>query len=240
MKGFSFQALVRAFTEQYQVGDLFLSLNAANPASHLGGTWALLSGTASLSIGNGTNLDGVSIVGKDVLTAPLPQHSHTEAAHNHTFSTTVDASLGHTHSASGGTIGEAAAHFHNRGTMEIEGTFRADDRTTGTGGGPLPTGAFASSVPESVSGGAEGRDGTRSHMKFKASDAWTGNTSSNGAHSHSLEGLTIAAGGAHSHAVSGSTSTDAPHSTSLVGTANPTLNTAGARLPVNVWKKTAM
>lgn len=127
-------------------------------------------------------------------------HSHTitvnsGGTHNHTASS---ASAGaHTHKGSTNTTG---AHTHTRGTMDITGA--VTQRGTGSDEGPFPGKVIASGAFAVTKNGGNGCDGSNSYgaydFDFKASRSWTGATSSNGGHSHTL---TINSGGAHSHTI---------------------------------------
>lgn len=81
----------------------------------------------------------------------------------------------HSHTSTTNSVG---AHTHARGTMNITGSFRGDLTT--------PTGAFYDEG--SVSGKAtSGNSGsTDTQYLFDASKSWTGATSSNGAHTHTV------------------------------------------------------
>lgn len=76
------------------------------------------------------------------------------------------------------------AHTHTRGTMEIVGTFDADDFNNDTTA-PSVTGAFgyqrSQTRRDAYDGAARGY-----MMTFTASKGWTGETSSNGAHTHTV------------------------------------------------------
>lgn len=73
------------------------------------------------------------------------------------------------------TASSAGAHTHTRGTMEITGGFGSTDDIN-------PYGAFSGTHFGSESGGV----GSQYQTTFKASRAWTGATSSNGAHTHTV------------------------------------------------------
>lgn len=80
------------------------------------------------------------------------------------------------------TLSQAGAHTHTRGTMEITGAFNSG-RTDESG---QISGAFyRDSATQGFTGG-----GSNSGYKlnFAASRAWSGETSSNGAHTHTLSG----------------------------------------------------
>lgn len=74
-------------------------------------------------------------------------------------------------------INSAGAHTHTRGTMEITGSFSGVENANNN-----PTGAFYSYG--SVNGGSQGQGDK--YVGFQASRAWTGKTSSNGAHTHTV------------------------------------------------------
>lgn len=81
----------------------------------------------------------------------------------------------HTH-----TCGSAGAHTHTRGTMNITGTFFSENN----GGGYPYSGAFT--YEGSGYRGVDGNDGDNAKSVFDASRSWTGATSSNGAHTHTI------------------------------------------------------
>lgn len=129
-------------------------------------------------------------------------HTHSASsasagAHTHTI--TVNSGGAHTHSASSASAG---AHTHTRGTMEITGSISSADTDeyliyadvlTADGAfrlGPKVKGRF-------VGGDYEGD--VRQSFNFAASRSWSGATSSNGAHTHTI---TVNSGGAHTHTAS--------------------------------------
>ena len=105
--------------------------------------------------GNGTNSGTTG--GSDTVTlstANVPPHTHTV------------------------TIGDAGGHYHNRGTMEITGTFGGggQDRNTVVSGAFYDTGSSQDTSDE-------GHTNTMV-VGFQASRNWTGVTSTNGTHTH--------------------------------------------------------
>lgn len=82
------------------------------------------------------------------------------------------------------TASSNGVHTHTRGTMEIVGTFDADDFTNDSTT-PSVTGAFG--YQRSSNRRDSGNGVTRGYMMtFTASKGWTGATSSNGAHTHTV------------------------------------------------------
>ena len=81
----------------------------------------------------------------------------------------------HTHS---GTSSSNGAHTHSRGTMEIKGTFGALNEFT------TVSGAFTMANGGTRSEGAH--TGSAKVITFTASKNWSGATSSNGAHTHTM------------------------------------------------------
>lgn len=243
MKGFSFNALVKAFTNQYQVGDLFLSLGNENPGDRLGGTWELLDGGASLVIGNGGTQTGISL-GNNTVTVPVPKHKHETVAHSHGVDIETTTIGSHSHTISGGDIEAAGNHKHDSGTMNITGQFSAGVASSkGLFNGI--TGAFSGDGLTLT--GAAALDGYTSQwyrtVKLNASKAagtWTGLTSEQPDHTHSRTPIVAASGGSHKHQVTGDTNVSANTSTTETGTANATIDVIGKHLLVNVWRKTAM
>lgn len=99
----------------------------------------------------------------DIVAASLPQHAH-----------------------SGTTDSGDKAHTHTRGTMDITGTIWGENTSvTGTWG--RVTGAFYNAgTTNNKSGASMGDDRDNTDISFKASRSWTGATSSNGAHTHTI------------------------------------------------------
>ena len=90
---------------------------------------------------------------------------------------------GHTHTLSG-TTGAGSPHSHTRGTMEITGTIAASHEETGGSGafsGNISSGGY---IAPGTLGGAPG------YSRFTASNTWSGATSLESSHTHSLTGTT--------------------------------------------------
>lgn len=100
----------------------------------------------------------------------------------------------HTHS---GTSSSNGAHTHSRGTMEIKGTFGALNEFT------TVSGAFTMANGGTRSEGAH--TGSAKVITFTASKNWSGATSSNGAHTH-----TMTTGNASNSTYGGSTTVQPP------------------------------
>lgn len=82
----------------------------------------------------------------------------------------------HTHS---GTTSSNGAHTHTRGTMNITGAFDESDRGQGV------SGAFYVGAKNATARGDN--NGSAGYWcQFDASRTWTGETSSNGAHTHTM------------------------------------------------------
>jgi hypothetical protein len=62
--------------DAYPVGACYLTMATHNPSTLFGGVWSLITGNASLNLGDGTAQNG-NIVGDDVVAVPLTSHSHT-------------------------------------------------------------------------------------------------------------------------------------------------------------------
>ena len=142
----------------YPVGSIYMSANNVDPSMFIGGKWQALEEGRVLIGANATYKAG-SKGGEAthaLTTAEMPVHSH---------------------SASTNTAG---AHTHTRGTMNITGTFDANVND-GTGG---KTGAFY--YTGTYHNGADGDGGGGGIVAFDASRNWTGATSSNGGHTHTV------------------------------------------------------
>ena len=138
-----------------------------------------------------------------------------------------------------------AAHTHNRGTMNITGTFKVDphygyNRISETSGAFYSDTAGARS-----SGGSMESDKVNVRAVFDASRSWSGATSSVGSgsgHTHTLSSHTHTMS-SHTHTLSSHT-----HSTSATTTGEASSSTTSAAsnidnmppyLAVYVWKRTA-
>lgn len=85
------------------------------------------------------------------------------------------------------TINSAGAHTHSRGTMEINGQVVGGN--DGVCSWSSATGSFHAANSSAAKGNVENTGGssvTNKILKFTASRAWTGATSSNGAHTHDI------------------------------------------------------
>lgn len=148
----------------YPIGSIYMSINEVNPSILFGfGEWEQIKDRFLLASGDNYSL--ASIGG--------------EATH----SLTVEEMPSHTHSASTDNTGE---HSHSRGSMEISGGL-------GFGEGFIKVtnatqwGALAQNVVSHDYAGAPKQHGYRtSAIDFYASRNWTGATSSNGSHSHTV------------------------------------------------------
>ena len=93
----------------------------------------------------------------------------------------------HTHPFTGNT-GPGTEHSHTRGTMEIEGFLGGVSRR---GHDIIGTGAFISEYDSTGNGQVDaGSNITGSKVFLQASNGWTGNTSKESAHTHTLDGST--------------------------------------------------
>ena len=189
----------------YPVGSVYISFNSADPSTLFGGTWQRLKDTFLLVNGDSyaPNTTGGSAT-KTISVNNLPAHNHS-----------VNASGNHNHTATTSTAGN---HTHTRGSMNITGTFDGNVNDGNSG----KTGAFYNTGRSFV-----GSDGTSVDpggiIGFEASRSWSGTTSTNGNHSHTL---TTTTNGNHTH----------------------TTNNTGGGLPLNImppyttvyaWRRTA-
>lgn len=148
-----------------RIGEVIMTKSSENPSiKYTGTTWELIEEKTFIMAAGNTAKVG-------------------EKGGSNTHTSTISEMPSHTH---GYTMGEAGGHDHDRGNMEIEGEFNADDSAFGRHATSIPTsGAFfqGRSVAfdqKSSAGGAGAR------MCFLASRSWTGRTSYAAAHNHSL------------------------------------------------------
>ena len=110
---------------------------------------------------------------------------------------TVDQIPSHTHTGSTSTAG---SHTHTRGSMNITGEIGCDDRA-----GDLARGAFSVASQYEVNTSASGGDGSPwRKFVFNAASSWSGETSTNGAHSHSITMDSTGGGRGHTHTITSS------------------------------------
>ena len=160
----SLNAIINSLTDSiraipssiYPVGSIYMSFNSADPATLFGGSWDKLE-------------DGRVLIGANT----TYYAGSTGGEFTHTLS--VDELPMHGHL---GSTDAAGAHTHTRGTMEITGEFGFVNHE-----GAFANGAFTLGRTEEHvgSGGAEDRS-----VHFLASRSWTGTTSQNGTHAHTV------------------------------------------------------
>ena len=192
----------------YPVGSVYISFNSADPSTLFGGTWQRLKDTFLLANGDAyaAGITGGSAT-KTIAVSNMPAHNHT-----------VNANGNHSHTATTSTAGN---HSHTRGSMNITGTFDGNVND----GNSAKTGAFYNTGRSfsGSDGGSGGDFGPGGIIGFDASRSWTGSTSTNGNHTHTLTTNTT---GNHTH----------------------TTNNTGGGLPLNImppyqtvymWRRTA-
>lgn len=166
------------FEISYPIGSVLQTRNPNNPNTYL------LGGGSS----NWTKIEGRIIIAAD---------STYKVGSKGGFAThtlTVNQLPAHTHSASANSTG---AHTHTRGTMNITGTWTS--RGIEAGADCTYTGAFyqASFASRGYCGHSDYSD---SHgIGLDASKNWTGSTSSNGAHTHTVTVSNTGSGQAINH-----------------------------------------
>jgi hypothetical protein len=140
----------------YPVGSVYISFNSADPSTLFGGTWQRLKDTFLLA--NGDSFAPNTIGGSATKTI------------------SVDNIPSHTHSCS--TVGN---HTHTRGTMNITGTFDGNVNDGQSG----KTGAFYN-TGQPFKGSDGGNNDPGGVIGFDASRSWSGATSPNGSHTHTI------------------------------------------------------
>ena len=221
-------AQINVLQKVFPVGSFYTSYNInTNPGSLLGfGTWTAVQGRFLLSASSAYPAASTGGAATHAITvAELPSHSHTGS--------TASAG-GHTHTT---TTASAGAHTHTRGTMDITGYHGSEALISGGSSGRHPYGgAFYVSggqgghVAGNIGAGAE-------QLNFQASRSWTGATSSNGAHSHSI---TVNSGGDHTHGASSASAGAHTHSITVNNTGSGQAhNNMPPFLAVNMWRRTA-
>lgn len=154
-----FKEYISSPLDAYPIGAYYISSSPTSPATLFGGTWVQVKDRMILAVGdtyNSAGLTGGSATTKLVVNN-IPSH-------NHTCSTT-------------------GSHTHTRGSMNITGNFGGTDVQSGYYG----NGAFAiNSWGNYDDEGGHYHSGYGKNMSFDASRNWTGATSSNGNHAHTI------------------------------------------------------
>lgn len=240
-------AVLQVLQAVYPVGSIYCSYGNTSPAVLFGfGQWTkiegrfLLGANATYSLGS---TGGAATVALTV--AQLPAHSHgassaSAGTHTHTLSGTAASGGAHSHSASSASAGahthaitvnsggahthsassaSAGSHTHTRGTMNITGSLMGETTPSNY---PY-SGAFYESGPNNKRGIGSG-DGNNGTTWFDASRSWSGATSSNGAHTHTI---TVNSGGAHSHGASSASAGAHTHSITVNSGGTHTHNISG-------------
>ncbi|WP_272521684.1 phage baseplate protein [Providencia sp. PROV202] len=159
----------------YPIGIVVWFAQNKNPNTLFPGTkWQYIGENKTIRLAAASGANVLSTGGSDSVTLTEAQMP----AHNHSFSATTNSTGGHT---------------HNRGTMEINGQFAAVRR----GGNQNNTlsGAFATRTHWNAGTSYGGGDDAGGLWTFQASKGWTGDTSNNGAHTHTVSGTTGNKGG---------------------------------------------
>lgn len=224
-------AVLQVLQAVYPVGSIYCSYGNTSPAVLFGfGQWTKIEGRFLLGANSTYSLGSTGGEATVALTvAQLPAHSHSASSAssgNHVHAITVNSGGWHAHSASSNWAGD---HAHTRGAMNITGCVGA----IGEESGAYETGAFYR-TSTLANGHGNGRDYL---VYFDASRSWTGATSSNGAHTHTI---TVNNGGAHTHGASSASAGEHTHSITVSNTGSGQAhNNLPPYLAVNMWRRTA-
>lgn len=145
----------------YPVGAYYMSSDSTSPAVLFGGTWTQITNRFIFAAGSGysVNSTGGSAT-KTLVKDNIPSHAHS--------------------------CGSAGSHTHTRGTMNITGTFGTGNQTP-TLFRDDTSGAFYNSGTNGHKFANGNTDDDRtSKITLDASRNWSGATSSNGSHAHTI------------------------------------------------------
>ena len=140
----------------YPVGAYYRSSDSTSPAKLFGGTWTQIQNRFIFAAGSGYSVNSTGCSATKTLVA--------------------DNIPSHSHSC-----GTAGNHTHTRGSMNITGTFPTDVVSNDGYGG-----SFVGAGDITVTKSADGSDTRAWKVDYKASRSWTGETSPNGSHSHTI------------------------------------------------------
>lgn len=142
----------------YPVGAYYMSSDSTSPAVLFGGTWTQIQNRFIYAAGPGysVNSTGGSAT-KTLVTDNIPSHTHS--------------------------CGSAGSHTHTRGTMNITGNFGGTDvQSSYYGNGAFAINSWGNWSDE----GGKWQNNYGRNMSFDASRKWSGATSSNGSHAHTI------------------------------------------------------
>lgn len=155
----------------YPVGSIYMSAVATSPAILFGGTWEALDEGRVLIGANSTYAAGSTggEASHTLTAAEMPSHTH------------------------GASTNSAGGHTHTRGTMDITGQFPGFLNSSHC------SGAFTDVGNINMNTGSGSTYHRGDVIKFTASSAWSGSTSSAGAHTHTITVNNAGGGTAHNN-----------------------------------------
>ena len=180
----------------YPIGSIYITTTYSSVdevKNAIGGTWERY-GNGRTLVGldeNDTNFNALNKTGGvseiTINEENLPEHTHSISPLNGTTNET--GSHNHSIPALTGTAASAGAHTHTRGTMEITGYISpsggSEPKFHAPGGAfysNTKTTYFSQTTNVTLASGSYRYDG----FNFQASRTWTGATSSDGAHTHTV------------------------------------------------------
>ncbi|HHR5847894.1 TPA: phage baseplate protein [Providencia alcalifaciens] len=153
----------------YPIGVVVWFAQNKNPNTLFPGTkWQYIGENRTIRLAAASGANVLSTGGSDSVTLTEAQMP----AHNHSFSATTNST---------------GAHTHGRGTMDITGNFPALRKASANRDSSLK-GAFTILSKWNAGNGWSGTDDDGTVYNFTASRSWTGVTSNNGAHTHTVTG----------------------------------------------------
>lgn len=157
-----FKEYISSPLDAYPIGAYYISSSPTSPATLFGGTWVQVKDRMILAVGDtykSAGLTGGSATTKLVVNN-IPSHNH-----------------------SCGTTGN---HSHTRGSMDIVGTFGSGPSTPSIYRGDTSGAFYNSGTNGNKYAGSSTENDRTSKVTFRASRNWSGATSSNGDHSHTI------------------------------------------------------
>lgn len=155
-----FKSYISSPLDAYPVGAYYISSDSTSPATLFGGTWTQIQNRMIMAAGSSYSVGATGgSATKKLTTDNLPAHTHS--------------------------CGSAGSHSHTKGSMDITGAFPVSREAQDSANNHY-SGAFSKGSTATGSWGNDADKIGSMMVNFKASNSWTGSTSSTVNHTHTI------------------------------------------------------